>query len=87
MSTSREDFKQALDQNHTWPCQYMFKFIVPVGQEQLVFDLFESQDAIRTRTSRNGRYISVTAKCRMHSSEEVIAVYDAASHIEGIIPL
>jgi len=87
MSQSTQDFRQALEDNHTWPCQYMFKFIVPLAQKQLVLDLFESQEAITTRESRNGRYVSITVKCRVHSSEEVIAVYEAASHIEGIISL
>ncbi len=85
--TTTQDFKQLLDKNHDWPCQYTFKFIVPETQKHLVFNLFEAQDDISTRSSRNGRYVSVTAKCRMHSSEEVIAVYEAAYNIEGIIAL
>jgi len=87
MSTTHQSFKQTLDQTHSWPCQYMFKFIVPLPQKDRVLELFQEQDAISTRKSRNGQYISVTAKCRMRSSEEVIAVYEAASRIEGIVSL
>ncbi len=87
MSTTHEQFKQTLDQTHAWPCQYMFKFIVPVEHKKEVLNLFQEQDAINTRLSRNGMYVSVTAKCRMHSSEEVIAVYEAASGIRGIVSL
>jgi putative lipoic acid-binding regulatory protein len=87
MSTTHQSFKQTLDQTHSWPCQYMFKFIVPLPQKARVLELFQEEDAISTRKSRNGQYISVTAKCRVHSSEEVIAVYEAASRIEGIVSL
>ncbi|MEF8822683.1 MAG: DUF493 domain-containing protein [Desulfohalobiaceae bacterium] len=87
MNTTHQNFKQTLDQTHTWPCQYMFKFIVPAYRKKEVLELFQEDDAISTRISRNGQYISVTAKCRMHSSEEVIAVYEAASGIQGIVSL
>ena len=87
MSTANEHFKQTLDQTHDWPCQYMFKFIVPVEQKNKVLELFQEEDAISTRMSRNGMYVSVTAKCRVHSSDEVIAVYEAASGIQGIVSL
>jgi len=87
MNTTHENFKQTLDQTHAWPCQYMFKFIVPAYRKNEVLELFQEDDAISTRVSRNGQYISVTAKCRMHSSDEVIAVYEAASGIQGIVSL
>ncbi|MCF8030146.1 MAG: DUF493 domain-containing protein [Desulfohalobiaceae bacterium] len=87
MDAAQQRFKQALEETHTWPCSYMFKFIVPVRQETEVLNLFQEEDAISTRMSRNGHYVSVTAKRRVHSSEEVIAVYEAASRIQGIVPL
>ena len=86
-STSTQQFKQKLDEHHQWPCTYMFKFIVPQNQTQQVLDLFESKDELRTRPSRHGRYISVTAKCTVASSDEVVAVYQAAAQIQGIISL
>ena len=87
MNTTHQHFKQTLDQTHVWPCQYMFKFIVPVERKNEVLDLFQEEDAISTRMSRNGMYVSVTAKCRVHSSDEVVAVYEAASGIQGIVSL
>jgi len=80
-------FKARLDEHHSWPCTYMFKFIVPAQEYPKLLDLFESKDSIQTRQSKNGRYISVTAKCRVHSSDEVVAVYDAAARIRGIVSL
>ncbi|MGM0758154.1 MAG: DUF493 domain-containing protein [Thermodesulfobacteriota bacterium] len=86
-STSTHEFKQRLDEHHQWPCTYMFKFIVPQDQTQKILNLFESRDDLRTRPSRHGRYMSVTAKCTVSSSEEVVAVYQAAAQVEGVISL
>ncbi len=86
-STSTHEFKQRLDEHHQWPCTYMFKFIVPQDQTQNILNLFESRDELRTRPSRHGRYMSVTAKCTVSSSEEVVAVYQAAAQVEGVISL
>jgi hypothetical protein len=65
----------------------MFKFIVPKQEFKYLLDLFEPRDEINTRKSRNGNYISITAKCRVQSSEEVLALYEAASKIKGILSL
>ncbi len=80
-------FKELLDQHHHWPGTYTFKFIVAKDKVESVLDLFEERDEISTRPSRHGRYISVTANCEVSSSDEVIAVYEAAAAIKGIIPL
>jgi hypothetical protein len=83
----KKHFKELLDEHHDWPGNYTFKFIVAKDRVERVLDLFEERDDITTRPSRHGRYISVTANCEVSSSEEVIAVYEAAASIEGIIPL
>ena len=80
-------FKELLDQHHDWPSTYTFKFIVAKDRVERVLDLFEARDTISTRPSRHGRYISVTANCEVSSSDEVIAVYEAAATIKGVIPL
>ncbi len=87
MEDSIARFKQTLNEYHSWPCTYTFKFIVPAGQCDQVLDLFEHGDHVSTRSSRNGKYISITAKCLVHSSEEVVTVYEAASHIQGVLSL
>ena len=80
-------FKELLDQHHEWPGTYTFKFIVAKDNVESVLDLFEERDAVSTRPSRHGRYISVTANCEVSSSDEVIAVYEAAATIKGVISL
>lgn len=79
-------FREKLDQHHDWPTHYVFKFIVPVGKEQEVKDLFP-EVTTSERPSRQGNYISVSAEIMMLSADDVIAIYEKASHIEGIVAL
>lgn len=79
-------FREKLDQHHTWPSVYVFKFIVPTGKEQQVKDLFPSQKTSE-RLSSQGVYTSVTVEMMMPSSNAVIEVYKKASVIEGIVAL
>ena len=64
----------------------MFKFIVPVLAEQEVLNLFEDAEVSR-KPSKTNKYVSVTATVHIIASEEVLAVYDKAYKIEGIIAL
>jgi endo-alpha-1,4-polygalactosaminidase (GH114 family) len=81
---------QKLQELQTWPTVYMFKFIVPADNEKLarlesLFNTSESEVVIRT--SRNGNFISLTAKELMMSPEKVIEKYRKASEVEGVISL
>lgn len=79
-------FQGLLDDQNDWPANYLFKFIVPrAGLEDLkrVFGEYP----VRVRPSRKGNYMSVTARMEMHSSDEVVAVYQAAGRVEGVISL
>ncbi len=87
MHSNVQNFKEKLNEIHSWPCTYMFKFIVPEHRSGEIMNLFESRDEIYTRHSRNGKYVCVTAKCRVHSSEEVVAVYEAAAQVKGVLSL
>jgi len=79
-------FKEKLDVQHQWPDVYMFKFIVPASKVNEVTALFKN-DQVEERASSNGKYISVTVKAMIGSSDEVIAKYIEAKKIEGIISL
>ena len=81
-----ETFREKLDQNHSWPSLYMFKFIVPRGKEEEVRSLFPLHTT-SAKESKNGNYISLTFRMMMPSSEAVITVYQKVSTIEGIIAL
>lgn len=85
-SASREQFKEQLDSEYSWPALYMFKFIVPNGQEGEVKALFPYNE-VTSKASKNGKYISVTAQIMMNSSEAIVQIYEAAYKIKGIISL
>lgn len=78
--------KELLDSEMEWPAEYMFKFIVPVGQVQLLKALLPT-GGWSQRASSNGRYLSVTVNAKFKTSDEVIDIYDKVRHIEGIISL
>lgn len=82
--------KRTLNETHDWPAVFLFKFIVPSDLEKLaqVQALFNSKTAeIRVTESRNGKYTSVSAREAVTSAEEVLAIYQKASEIEGLIAL
>ncbi|BCS87085.1 DUF493 family protein [Pseudodesulfovibrio sediminis] len=86
MSDKIEKFKQTLDECHDWPCPYIYKFIVPTENLQLLVALFPKEE-LQTRESKTGKYTSVTMTSTMCSSHEVMAVYEKASQVPGLMSL
>lgn len=84
-----EQFKEKLEQEHTFPSVYMFKFIIPADNKKmaLVEALFTEEAEVFQKTSSNGKYISITSKQVVMSSDEVIEVYKKATEIEGLMAL
>jgi uncharacterized protein len=81
-----DSFRTKLDQHYRWPSLYMFKFIVPAGKEAEVKRLFPLHTT-REKSSREGKYTSVTVQIMAPSSDTVIEVYQKAAAIEGLIAL
>ncbi|MDQ2656774.1 MAG: DUF493 domain-containing protein [Bacteroidota bacterium] len=81
-----KSFREKLDQHYAWPSLYIFKFIVPTGQEGAVKKLFPKH-VPSEKHSTKGRYTSITVQMMMPSSEAVVSVYQQAAAIEGIIAL
>ena len=79
-------FREKLDQHHQWPSLYVFKFIVPTGKEEDVKKILAPATTTE-RLSKQGNYTSITAQLIMPSSDSVIAIYQKASLIEGLIAL
>ncbi|MFZ1695078.1 MAG: hypothetical protein WAT74_17925 [Flavobacteriales bacterium] len=67
----------------------MFKFILEPEEARLkaVLDLFDSESEILRRYSARGKYLAITVKEVMLSADEVVARYDRASEIKGLITL
>lgn len=85
-SDRKASFKEKLDQQHSWPSLYMFKFIVPHHKENEIQMLFPYNE-LTTKKSAGGKYVSVTAKVMMRSSDDVIRIYEEAYKVEGVISL
>jgi len=83
---SWDGFKEKIDEMHMFPDHYIFKFIVPKDKKLEVMALFKGEQVF-VRSSKNGRFVSITARCFMRSSEEVVAIYQMAAKIEGIVAL
>ncbi|WP_203295594.1 DUF493 family protein [Luteirhabdus pelagi] len=82
--------REQLEQDTTWPSQYMYKFIVPSELDKIaeVEAAFDGTDAlIKTRDSSKGTYTSVSIRVTMDSPDAVIQKYLEVSDIEGIISL
>lgn len=82
----KPNFKELLDQEYSWPCVYTFKFIVPQGQKEKVESLFPNYE-INFRNSTKGKYVSLTIQLEASSSDLIIAIYEKAATIEGLIAL
>ena len=78
--------KELLDKEHSWPAEYMFKFIVPVLKETEVRALFPNHKPV-VRESKLGNYVSLTVTFQAESSDIILAIYEKASQIEGLIAL
>lgn len=81
-----EKFKAILNTEHEWPCEYMFKFIVPREALPQVEALFP-QHSMTFRDSRKGNYVSATVFFKADCADIIIAIYERAAKIDGIIAL
>jgi uncharacterized protein len=72
-----------------WPGIYYFKFIVPNDKVklELVRKLFQFEENITYRTSKDIRFIALSCKQEMKNPDEVLAIYQKAGEIEGVISL
>ncbi len=69
-----------------WPGPYLFKFIAPQGKLEELEAIFEGED-YQLRPSSKGRYVSLSCKRVMDSSDAVIDIYEQADAIEGVMAL
>jgi uncharacterized protein len=79
-------FRALLDEDMDWPGEFLFKFIIPRNQRQELEDVLPDIPLV-VRASKRGNYVSVTAKMRVSSADEVIQVYRAAQSVSGVISL
>ena len=87
--SDRERMRKQLNETHTWPCDFIFKFIVPKGNENeaALRAIFGLKARLNFKDSKTGKYRSFTIVDQVESADAVFARYEAASNIPGIISL
>lgn len=83
------NFRKLLAEEISWPHVYMFKFIVPANldKEAQIIELFPADSEVSFRSSRTGKYTSITIKSLMNTPDEVLDLYKKAAEIEGVTSL
>ncbi len=89
MKQNIDKFRELLADNEQWPLLYYFKFIVQNNQEKLnqVKGLFQDPETISYKTSRDIKFIGMSCKQLMPDPESIIAIYEKASLVDGLIAL
>lgn len=85
-----ERLKTELDLSTTWPATYLYKFIVPSVNDNVlrVEEAFNCMGAvIKTTKSKTGKFTSISVDVTMKDAQEVIDKYIEVSTIDGIISL
>ena len=85
-----ERLKVELDMSNTWPALYLFKFIVPTAEDNIlrVEEAFDCMGAvIKTTKSKTGKFTSISVDVNMKDAQEIVDKYIEVSTIEGIISL
>ncbi len=82
----KPNFKELLDQTYQWPDYYEFKFIVKMDDKDLVLSKLQGFN-ITENPSKQGNYISISARKLMKSTDEIIEVYQLMGSIKGVISL
>lgn len=84
-----DKLRKQLEDYHTWPSVFMFKFVVPSDKEKIkqLHTIFGESAEYRERLSKNGNYTSVTIREMVMNTDQVFERYTAASAIEGVIAL
>lgn len=77
---------ELLDSEYSWPAEYTFKFIVSLDQVSVLKALIPA-GKMEQKTSRTGKYMSVTITTLINETQEVINLYKKVQHIPGIISL
>ncbi len=89
MTDNIDKFKKLLADQQQWPMLYYFKFIIQNKQEQLdqVKGFFEDPSTITYKTSKDIKFIGISCKQWMPNPESIVAIYEKASQIKGLISL
>ena len=89
-----EDFyislKEKLENNHDFPEDYLFKFIIPTDDAKLT-EIYRVFDGIKftlgNRESKNGKYTACNINAFVLDADQVVRIYQEVAKIENVILL
>lgn len=82
--------KEELEKTHSWPTDYLYKFIVPTDEVKIkrIQEIFDNTGAvIESRKSSKGKYTSISVTVNLADPDAVIAKYQEVGKVEGVISL
>lgn len=85
-----QSLKEKLEEQHNFPEEYLFKFIIPNDSEKIteIIKVFDNlKYTLSNRESANGKYTSVSLKCFVLDADHVIKIYKKVAEIEGVMML
>ena len=85
-----EKLKKSLIETTEFPSKYMYKFIIPSGEDKFkqIENIFDNMGAvINSKPSKTGKYTSLTILVNMKSPDDIIMKYKEVSKVEGVISL
>lgn len=85
-----KSLKEKLENNHDFPEDYLFKFIIPTDQAKLteIYKVFDDiKFTLGNRESKNGKYTACNINAFVLDANQVIYIYQEVAKIEGVILL
>ncbi|MCD1116798.1 DUF493 family protein [Chryseobacterium turcicum] len=85
-----KSLKEKLENNHDFPEDYLFKFIIPTDQAKLteIYKVFDDiKFTLGNRESKNGKYTACNINAFVLDANQVINIYQEVAKIEGVILL
>lgn len=85
-----DELRKKLEESiKSFPYIYMFKFIIKADNKTmaLVEVIFDDDADIIQKQSTKGNFISITVKQVVMNVDEIIAIYEKAAEIEGVMSL
>ncbi|REC40601.1 DUF493 family protein [Chryseobacterium sp. 5_R23647] len=93
-NTNPEEFykslKEKLENNHDFPEDYLFKFIIPTDDAKLteIYKVFDDiKFTLGNRESKNGKYTACNINAFVLDADQVVRIYQEVAKIEGVILL
>lgn len=85
-----KSLKEKLENNHDFPEDYLFKFIIPTDDAKLT-EIYKVFDGIKftlgNRESKNGKYTACNINAFVLDADQVVRIYKEVAKIENVILL